>query len=88
MNLPIKIRSQVVYKGASLQLIGIYDGEEETLIYIHPITSQPMQSIEQCFTGWSEMSEEENEEWRKLINFVIADDMLLQKIFDGIVIIY
>ena len=80
----IKKRAIVVYKSASLLLLGVYDGEEETLIYTHPLTNQNQENIEQCFVGWSEKRTEENEEWRKLINFVIADDMLLQKIFDDI----
>ena len=80
----IEKRAKVVYKGATLQLIGVYDREEETLSYIHPITNQKQQNIEQCFAGWSEENEEENIEWKQLTDFVKSDEMLLQKIFDDI----
>jgi hypothetical protein len=57
----------------------VEDGE---YFYHHPITNQPLKSIKQIFDGWSEIEEEKNKSWQKLIDCGSNDKMLDEYIRD------
>lgn len=66
-----------------LSVKGIFDGDSDILYFQHPLTGQWCESPEQTLQGWSEQDDSIN----ALIQEINDDDMLAQKVCDGIEVI-
>ena len=60
--------------------VGICDGEMK---YQNPITGQWMETIQQCFAGWQERSEEDSNDWAMLETEIRNCDFLEEWIEEG-----
>jgi hypothetical protein len=60
---------KIRYKNVSLTVSTNDDGD---IRYIHPISGQPCETLEQAFAGWSEQDESLNEQWDELKELVAS----------------
>ena len=44
--------------------------KDEGVRYYHPLTNQACECPEQCFHGWSEQDESDNQEWTELLELI------------------
>ena len=56
--------------------------EEIQVYYVHPLTSLRNENPKSCLQGWSEQNEIENNNWNILIENIINDINLYQKLYD------
>lgn len=56
--------------------------EEIQVYYVHPLTSLRNENPKSCLQGWSEQNEIENNNWNILIENIINDIDLYQKLYD------
>lgn len=56
--------------------------EEIQVYYIHPLTGLRSETPKSCLQGWSEQNENENNNWNILIENIINDIDLCQKLYD------
>lgn len=70
-----KTKITAKYKTAKIDIMAEFDDDCDNIeiYYFHPLTNQKCESIDQCFSGWSEQNNEENKNWdilkNKLENF-------------------
>jgi len=51
--------------------------------FLHKTTNQECESVKQCFEGWSEQSNEDNEKWDMLCNRIEALSNVEEYVFTG-----
>lgn len=56
--------------------------EEIQVYYVHPLTGLISKTPKSCLQGWSEQNEIENNNWNILIENIINDIDLCQKLYD------
>ena len=56
--------------------------EEIQVYYVHPLTGLISETPKSCLQGWSEQNEIENNNWNILIENIINDIDLCQKLYD------
>ena len=62
------------------------DGEETCcpeVYFLHKTTNEECESVKQCFEGWSEQSNEDNEKWDMLCNRIEAISNVEEYVFTG-----
>jgi hypothetical protein len=76
----------------SLEAVTYYDDNNEfdegETFYIHPMTGEQCQTIDQCFQGWSEQDEESNNNWNTLRELIKEDNDKEQYFADEVDIDY
>lgn len=55
--------------------------DEGDIYFIHPMTGNKCELLEQCFSGWAEQEEEKNIQWILLKRRIKNDKELMQKIW-------
>ena len=56
--------------------------EEIQVYYVHPLTNLRNENPKSCLQSWSEQNEIENNNWNILIENIINDINLYQKLYD------
>ena len=56
--------------------------EEIQVYYVHPLTALRCETPKSCLQGWREQNENENNNWNILIENIINDIDLYQKLYD------
>ena len=72
-----------IYKNASIGTVVEFIGNDEDgdLYFFHPLTNAKCESLDQCFSGWSEQDLEIEEEWEKLSEFINNIEDINQEIY-------
>ena len=57
---------------------------ERNVYFLHPLTNQFCESVEQCFYGWSEQDDTINDLWCNLKKFIYSElELIIDFLFDG-----